>query len=597
VTYTPGGAGRQLQLVSGGGTYISANAHYAPNGDLCYRQDDWDGSWTTTKTFNNRLQPATIQSVQQFSGTPPPVCGISQIYSGGCCSSVLDLSYSFTDASGHNNGNVQRISNNLNSQRTELFSYDTLNRLSTAETSSTYATSPANCWGEQYTYDAWGNLSGISGASSAYNGCTQESLSMSPTTKNQLQDTNSDFVYDSAGNLTQPGPSGGTYVFDAENHLTSAGGVTYTYDGDGNRVMKSNGTIYWYGANSASLVETDLTGDILRWYYFFNGQRVARQLYTNEVGFYMTDHLGNVRYLGGSANGYSIDYYPFGGIIVNSDIGDDRYQFTGKERDSESGLDNFGARYDSSSLGRFMSPDPLSRAGLPLDTHDPQSWNAYAYVRNNPLNLTDPDGTNYLVCEQDGKNCADLTDKQYEQFRQDNPNLRVTPSGDIYTINQNGTETKTGSETYYNEKDKQAAGQIGQFAGPIEFLGLAEFAILGPYAGPALVGTAPEIGLTGLGFGAGGLAIGKMGDLNAPGGVNPGEYTLPGKGMPNQGSPQANWEQNASMLRFEMSKGEPIRDASAGNPNSETGFLRAERNLLRDHGWTQQGDYWVPPKK
>jgi hypothetical protein len=63
----------------------------------------------------------------------------------------------------------------------------------------------------------------------------------------------------------------------------------------------------------------------------------------------------------------------------------------------------------------------------------------------------------------------------YEQFRQDNPNLRVTPSGDIYTINQNGTETKTGSETYYNEKDKQAAGQIGQFAGPIEFLGLAEF--------------------------------------------------------------------------------------------------------------------------
>jgi len=405
VTYTPGGAGRQLQLVSGGGTYISANAHYAPNGDLCYRQDDWDGSWTTTKTFNNRFQPATIQSVQQFSGTPPPVCGISQIYSGGCCSSVLDLSYSFTDASGHNNGNVQRISNNLNSQRTELFSYDTLNRLSTAETSSTYATSPANCWGEQYTYDAWGNLSGISGASSAYNGCTQESLSMSPTTKNQLQDTNSDFVYDSAGNLTQPGPSGGTYVFDAENHLTSAGGVTYTYDGDGNRVMKSNGTIYWYGANSASLVETDLTGDILRWYYFFNGQRVARQLYTNEVGFYMTDHLGNVRYLGGSANGYSIDYYPFGGIIVNSDIGDDRYQFTGKERDSESGLDNFGARYDSSSLGRFMTPDSTAYV-KPIN---PQSWNLYAYARNNPLLYVDPTGNTVSLANcQDKNKCVQV---------------------------------------------------------------------------------------------------------------------------------------------------------------------------------------------
>ncbi|MGB6667074.1 MAG: hypothetical protein WBE73_01915, partial [Candidatus Acidiferrum sp.] len=71
---------------------------------------------------------------------------------------------------------------------------------------------------------------------------------MSSTTKNQLEDTNGDYLYDAAGNLTQPGTIGGPYVYDAENHLTSADGVTYTYDGDGNRVMKSNGTIYWYGA-------------------------------------------------------------------------------------------------------------------------------------------------------------------------------------------------------------------------------------------------------------------------------------------------------------------------------------------------------------
>ncbi|MGC2752017.1 MAG: hypothetical protein WCA40_06585, partial [Candidatus Acidiferrum sp.] len=122
---------------------------------------------------------------------------------------------------------------------------------------------------------------------------------MSPTVQNQLEDTNGDYVYDAAGNLTQPGPIGGPYVYDAENHLTSADGVTYTYDGDGNRVMKSNGTIYWYGANSASLEESDLSGNLQRWYYFFNGQRVGRGLTTNEVGFYMTDALGSVRYLGG----------------------------------------------------------------------------------------------------------------------------------------------------------------------------------------------------------------------------------------------------------------------------------------------------------
>jgi RHS repeat-associated protein len=70
------------------------------------------------------------------------------------------------------------------------------------------------------------------------------------------------------------------------------------------------------------------------------------------------------------------------------------YKFTGKERDSESGLDNFEARYLGSSLGRFMSPDPMGG-----DTKDPQSLNRYAYVRNNPLKLTDPTGLNFnLAC-------------------------------------------------------------------------------------------------------------------------------------------------------------------------------------------------------
>lgn len=64
-------------------------------------------------------------------------------------------------------------------------------------------------------------------------------------------------------------------------------------------------------------------------------------------------------------------------------------EFTGKERDTETGLDYFGARYMSSAQGRFTSPDkPFA------DQHheDPQSWNMYGYVRNNPLKNTDPDG-------------------------------------------------------------------------------------------------------------------------------------------------------------------------------------------------------------
>lgn len=71
------------------------------------------------------------------------------------------------------------------------------------------------------------------------------------------------------------------------------------------------------------------------------------------------------------------------------------YKFTGKERGSESNLDNFGARYNSSSTGRFMSPDPL---WVKVDRMlDPQRLNLYAYVRNNPLRLTDATGMDVTI--------------------------------------------------------------------------------------------------------------------------------------------------------------------------------------------------------
>ena len=62
---------------------------------------------------------------------------------------------------------------------------------------------------------------------------------------------------------------------------------------------------------------------------------------------------------------------------------------TGKERDTESGNDYFGARYYGSPMGRFLSPDPLLNSGRPSN---PQTWNRFAYALNNPLGGTDPDG-------------------------------------------------------------------------------------------------------------------------------------------------------------------------------------------------------------
>ena len=71
-----------------------------------------------------------------------------------------------------------------------------------------------------------------------------------------------------------------------------------------------------------------------------------------------------------------------------------KVNFTGKERDSETGLDFFGARYFSAAQGRFTSPD-WSEKPEPVpysDLTDPQSLNLYAYVRNNPLKNRDLDG-------------------------------------------------------------------------------------------------------------------------------------------------------------------------------------------------------------
>ena len=78
-----------------------------------------------------------------------------------------------------------------------------------------------------------------------------------------------------------------------------------------------------------------------------------------------------------------------GAAATYNAVGGPRVQFTSKERDVETGLDYFGARYFSGGLERFTSPDtPLVFA----KPENPQSWNLYSYARNNPLKYVDPDG-------------------------------------------------------------------------------------------------------------------------------------------------------------------------------------------------------------
>ena len=85
--------------------------------------------------------------------------------------------------------------------------------------------------------------------------------------------------------------------------------------------------------------------------------------------------------------------------------------------------------------------------------------------------------------------------------------------------------------------------------------------------------------------------IGRVKDLQN---LGAGERSLLDR-LPDLGSPKLNWKQNSGVLRQEMNRGLPIRDASVGDTSGQ--FLNAERYLLRDRGWTFDGNtsLWMPP--
>jgi RHS repeat-associated protein len=393
LTYYPNSAGRTLSVSDSSTTYVSGTT-YAPQGaigGLIYGASIHGGF-----SYNSRLQPLQIA----YDATnPPTVTGNTCPSSPG---SIMQRLYDF-HAGTVNNGDVYVINNCKDTNRTQNFSYDNLNRITQAYTT---GNSPlTTSWGETFTIDAWGNLTNKAGVTGKTN---TENLNVAPATvKNQLNG----LCNDAAGNLVlntacPTGTFTPTYSYDIENRLTSAAaGYSYVYDGDGQRVKKcsnsgcTTGTLYWPGAG-AVLDESGLSGTFNEEYVFFSGARVARidlsGCSSNCVHYYFTDHLGSADVITSSTGTIQkeSDYYPYGGELVVSGSDINNYKFTGKERDSESGLDNFGARYNSSSLGRFMTPDWAARpTAVPYAVMgDPQSLNLYGYVRNDPVSQADLDG-------------------------------------------------------------------------------------------------------------------------------------------------------------------------------------------------------------
>jgi RHS repeat-associated protein len=161
---------------------------------------------------------------------------------------------------------------------------------------------------------------------------------------------------------------------------------------------KSEGDRGLFGqAKSDAVDESDLSGNITDEYVYFGGKRVAHRVVSSgSIYYYGEDYLGSSRVLTTSSGVvcYEADFDPYGGERVITNTCAQNYKFEGKERDSETQNDDFGARYYISRLCRWLSPDwsavpaPVPYANLA----NPQTLNLYAMVGDNPETFADLDG-------------------------------------------------------------------------------------------------------------------------------------------------------------------------------------------------------------
>jgi RHS repeat-associated protein len=325
-------------------------------------------STTETMSYNSRLQPTKIELKKNAT---------NEVLLG------LDYGYGTTN----NNGNVltQTIRIGTTTTINQSYEYDWLNRLTSAQESVNSTTR----WTQTYDYDRFGNRTSLVNTGSEGGLLpTQTTTPVDPLT-NRLTSSG----YDTAGNV-KTDATGNQFDYDAENRQVkyNNGAANYYYDGDGRRVKKTVGTtttIFVYNAG----------GQLVAEYGQPQGEGGTRYL--------TSDHLGSTRVVTDSSGNVKAryDYLPFGEEL-NAGVGgrttamgydaadSTRQRFTSKERDTESGLDYFLARYYSSAQGRFTSVDPIMASGR-VDL--PSSWNRYAYVWNNPLIAIDPDGKEGIV--------------------------------------------------------------------------------------------------------------------------------------------------------------------------------------------------------
>jgi RHS repeat-associated protein len=294
-------------------------------------------------------------------------------------------------------------SGNIKSMGQDEFGYDRAGRLIQSKVSTQSQT---------FTYDQYGNLTKLG----------TRTITLDEENNNRLKGTG--ITYDATGNMTADG-GGRAYHYDPLGMVTAInmtgdgtiGNLRMIYTADDERIIVIEPSVTRYrvrGFSGQLLREWTSSGTVLAWerdYLYAGGDLVAGEVQIdqrrNGQRHYHKDHLGSTRMVtDGARELVSLqNYLPFGTEITSTTAEFDNTakaprdpkKFTGHERDyftlaNAAGeyVDYMHARYYAPGWGRFLSVDPVLDIKEAL--HEPQLWNRYSYVTNNPLKFTDPDG-------------------------------------------------------------------------------------------------------------------------------------------------------------------------------------------------------------
>lgn len=301
------------------------------------------------------------------------------------------------------------------------FTYDDLDRLFELS----HTKSPATLSTNQYGYSDANNMTSWLGSS----GNRRFNYDAADRVVSVLKMGGSEsYGYDAAGNRTSSHLSA-SYSYSGFNKLTASASATYTYDNDGRLLTKVDGagtrTLTWDGDNRLKQVAVP-GGPTVTYKYDALGRRIERTTsagaderyvydgpdvladlnsssavtttYLNGLGvddhlrqtstatgvsYFLTDHLGTTSALTDSS-GSVVETLAYDSFGNNGGSTRTRYTYTGRERDPDTGLLYYRARFYDPQLGRFISEDPIGFAGGDV--------NLYGYVWQNPLLARDPSG-------------------------------------------------------------------------------------------------------------------------------------------------------------------------------------------------------------